>query len=85
MSVIQIIYFMKIKFKRRRRKRIRKFLSGFYGKERVDLHKVFTAIAYFVYTGCQWKMLPQYYPPPGTVYYHFCKWSESTKLVAFLR
>ena len=38
-----------------------------------------------VYTGCQWKMLPQYYPPPGTVYYHFRKWSESTMLLFFLR
>ena len=27
---------MKIKFKRRQRKRIRKFLSGFHGKERIN-------------------------------------------------
>ena len=51
---------MKIKFKHCRRKRIRKFLSGFHGKERTDLYKIFTAIAYLVYTGCQWKMLPRY-------------------------
>ena len=76
---------MKIKFKRRQRNRIRKFLSGFHGKERTDLYRVFTAIAYLVHTGCQWKMLPRYYPPPGTVYYHFRKWSESTNLVFFLR
>ncbi len=76
---------MKIKFKPCQRKRIRKFLSGFHGKERTDLYKIFTAIAYLVYTGCQWKMLPQYYPPPRTVYYNFRKWSESTKLVFFLR
>ena len=43
------------------------------------------AIADPVYTGCQWKMLQQYYPPAGTVYYHFRKWSQSTKLVGFLR
>ncbi len=42
---------MKIKFKRRQRKRIRKFQSGFHGKERTDLYKVFTAIAYLIYTG----------------------------------
>ena len=84
-SVTQIIEPMKIKFKRRQRNRIRKFLSGFHGKERTDLYRVFTAIAYLVYTGCQWKMLPRYYPPPGTVYYHFRKWSESTNLVFFLR
>ncbi len=58
---------MKIKFKPCQRKRIRKFLSGLHGKERTDRYKVFTAIAYLVYTGCQWKMLPRYYPPPGTV------------------
>ena len=51
---------MKIKFKHCRRKRIRKFLSGIHGKERTDLYKIFTAIAYLVYTGCQWKMLPRY-------------------------
>lgn len=67
---------MRIKFNRRQRKRIRKFLSGFHVKKRTDLYKVFTAVAYLVYTGCQCKMLPQYYPPPGTVYYHFRKWRE---------
>gem|GEM_PF-1698765 len=51
---------MKIKFRHCRRKRIRKFLSGFHGKERTDLYKIFTAIAYLVYTGCQWKMMPRY-------------------------
>ena len=51
---------MKIKFRHCRRKRIRKFLSGFHGKERTDLYKIFTAIAYLVYTGCQWNMLPRY-------------------------
>ena len=51
MSVTQIIESMKIKFKRRQRKRIRKFQSGFHGKERTDLYKVFTAIAYLIYTG----------------------------------
>lgn len=34
---------IKIKFKRKQRKRIRKFLSGFHCKERVDLYEVFTA------------------------------------------
>ena len=51
---------MKIKFKHCRRKRIRKFLSGIHGKERTDLYKIFTAIAYLVYTGCQRNMLPRY-------------------------
>ena len=51
---------MKIKFKHCRRKRIRKFLSGIHGKGLTDLYKIFTAIAYLVYTGCQWNMLPRY-------------------------
>ena len=51
---------MKIKFKHCRWKRIRKFLSGLHGKERTGLYKIITAIAYPVYTGCQWKMLPRY-------------------------
>ena len=76
---------MRIKFNRRQQKRIRRFLSCFHGKEHTDLYKVFMAIAYLVYTGCQWKMLPRYFPPPGTVYYHFRKWSQSTKFVSFLR
>lgn len=31
------------------------------------------AIFYVVKTGCQWRMIPHDYPPPHTVYYHFCK------------
>ena len=51
---------MKMKFKHCQPKRIRKLLSGFHGKERTDLYKIFTAIAYMVCTGCQWKMLTRY-------------------------
>ncbi len=51
---------MKMKFKHCRRKRIHKFLSGIPGKELTDLYQIFTAIAYLVYTGCRWKMLPRY-------------------------
>ncbi|MDE5930844.1 MAG: transposase [Muribaculaceae bacterium] len=45
---------------------------------------MFSAIAYLVYTGCQWKMLPKYNPRPATVYYHFRKWSESDFPIQFL-
>ena len=76
---------MKIKFRRRQRKRIRKFLSGFHGKELTDLYREFTSIAHLLCSGCQWKIFPRYYQPPGTAYYHSRKWSESTSLVAFLR
>ena len=66
---------MKIKFKHCRRKRIRKFLSGFHGKERTDLYKIFTAIAYLVYTGCQWK-LPSPRPLVGAFLHLFrSRWS----------
>ena len=73
---------MRIKFKPCQRKRIRKFLPGCHGKKCTDLSKIFTAIAYLVYTGCQWKMLPRYYPPPGTVYFARCQvagwWNAQT-------
>ena len=66
---------MKIKFKHCRRKRIRKFLSGFHGKERTDLYKIFTAITYLVYTGCQWK-LPSPRPLVGAFLHLFrSRWS----------
>ncbi|MDE6332699.1 MAG: transposase [Muribaculaceae bacterium] len=76
---------MNIKFNKGQRRHIRKFLRHFHGKEHIDLYKVFNAIAYLVYTGCQWKMLPKYYyPRPTTVYYHFRKWIESDFLIQFL-
>lgn len=76
---------MNINFNKRQRKEIRKFLTNFHGKERTDLYKIFKAVAYLVYTGIQWKMLPSYYPRPTTVYYHFRKWCESSAPVTFLR
>lgn len=76
---------MSIRFNNRQKRMIKKLLSRFHGKEHVDLFEVFKAIAYLVYTGCQWKMLPTYFPRPTTVYYHFRKWSESENLILFLR
>ena len=75
---------MDIRFNKCQRRQIRKQLRCFHGKEHVDLYRVFKAIAYLVYTGCQWQMLPTYYPRPTTVYYHFRKWSESRNLILFL-
>lgn len=76
---------MNIKFNKSQRRKIRKFLVPFHGKEHIDLYDVFRAIAYLVYTGCQWKMLPSYFPRPTTVYYHFRRWSESNNMVLFLQ
>lgn len=75
---------MNITFNKHQKKLIKKLLGRFHGKERVDLYEVFRAIAYLVRTGCQWKMLPTYFPKPTTVYYHFRKWSESYNLIEFL-
>jgi len=41
----------------------------------VDLRSVINAILYRTRTGCQWRYLPHNYPPLGTVYYYFRKWS----------
>ena len=76
---------MTISFNKRQPCKIRKFLTSFHGREHTDLYDVFRAIAYIVYTECQWKMLPTYYPRPTTVYCHFRKWSESNNMILFLQ
>ena len=75
---------MNITFNKHQRRLIKKFIRKFHGRARVNLYEVFKAMAYLVYTGCQWRMLPTYYPRPTTVYYHFRKWSESDNLIVFL-
>ena len=42
----------------------------------LDLRLVINAIFYVVVTGCQWRNLPNDYPNPNSVYYHFRKWSQ---------
>ena len=37
---------------------------------------IFDAILYVTVTGVQWCMLPNDFPPKGTVYYHFSKWKN---------
>jgi len=37
---------------------------------------IFNAILYITVTGVQWRMLPNDFPPYGTVYYHFSKWKN---------
>lgn len=40
----------------------------------LDLHEVVNAILYVLVTGCQWQNLPQDFPHPKSVYYHYRKW-----------
>jgi putative transposase len=37
---------------------------------------VINAIFYVLCTGCPWAWLPHDYPPKGTVYYYFQKWTK---------
>lgn len=43
---------------------------------RVDVRRVFEAIQYILWTGCQWRALPREFPPRSTVQYYFYRWSE---------
>ena len=40
----------------------------------LDLRMVMDAILYVLVTGCQWRNLPNDYPNPHSVYYHYRKW-----------
>ncbi len=41
-----------------------------------DYRLIINAIFYVVTTGCQWRMLPNEYPPWQSVYYHYNKWCK---------
>ena len=40
-------------------------------RRRTDLREVLNAILYLLRTGCQWRMLPEGFPPRSTVYDYF--------------
>jgi transposase len=42
----------------------------------VDLRRVINAILYVLSTGCQWRALPQMFPPRSTVQYYFYLWRD---------
>ena len=42
---------------------------------KIDMRSAVDAMLYVVRTGCQWANLPTDFPPPGSVYYHFRRWS----------
>jgi len=42
----------------------------------VDMENVLDAILYICRTGCQWRYLPEKYPPRSTVYEYFSQWQN---------
>ena len=44
-------------------------------KPKWDLRNIWEAICYVTKTGCQWRLLPEQYPPWQTVYWYFRKWT----------
>lgn len=44
---------------------------------RTDLRDVLDAILYMASTGCQWRLLPNDFPPPSTVQRYFYDWRDS--------
>lgn len=47
----------------------------------VDLRRIIDALLYQVRTGCQWRLLPNDFPPSGTVRYYFDKWNQDGTLL----
>jgi transposase len=47
----------------------------------VDLREVVNAILYVLREGCRWRALPHDFPPLGTVYWYFAKWTDDGTLV----
>jgi len=45
---------------------------------------VLDALLYLAKTGCQWRYLPDSFPPWQTVYYHFRRWIERGVLTALM-
>jgi putative transposase len=43
---------------------------------KVDLRAVMNAILYILWTGCQWRALPERFPPRSTVQYYFYLWRD---------
>ena len=41
------------------------------------LREIVNAIFYVLRSGCSWRMLPHDFPPWGTVYHYFRRWSKN--------
>jgi putative transposase len=50
-----------------------------------DMRQVVNAIFYQLRTGCQWKYLPNDFPPRSTVYGYFVQWRDDGALDDLLR
>ena len=48
-----------------------------------ELRDIVDGIYFVVRTGCQWKAVPDYYPPPSTLHRHFQQWSSCDILKDF--
>ena len=49
-----------------------------YGRPReYRLREIVNAIFYVLRSGCSWRMLPHDFPPWGTVYHYFRRWSKN--------
>jgi putative transposase len=46
-------------------------------KRKYELSKIMNAIFYLLKSGCQWRMLPEEFPPYQIVYYYFQKWIKN--------
>jgi putative transposase len=44
--------------------------------QEVPLREIVNAIFYWLRTGCQWRLLPNDFPPHDTVFYHYNKWQK---------
>jgi putative transposase len=53
-------------------------------KRKYCLKSVFRAIFYLLKTGCQWRMLPDYYPRWEIVYYYFSLWRDANLIEEIL-
>ena len=40
----------------------------------IELRRIVDAAFYLLRTGCQWRAIPQEFPPWSTVFYHYAKW-----------
>jgi transposase len=49
-------------------------------KRRVDIRKVFNGLLYVLSTGCQWRALPQDFPPRSTIFHYFGLWEANGTL-----
>jgi putative transposase len=44
----------------------------------VDMRRVIDAVLYLTRAGCAWRLLPKnHFPPWGTVYGYFLRWSKT--------